>query len=114
MHLKSFLYVCLSPLQRPQVEFQDLYWCWWVIWLEGGVPAAPVPDHGADLDARNGLLLDPCNEPSVDVLLCLPLKLVLADGPSTCKLVVGDDGSRVGVLLQVDCTAQGDAIDLCV
>ena len=75
-------------------------------------PAAPVADQGADTDRPYGLVLDLVQQPSIDILLVFPLRLVIHDSPCGGELIVRDVNGAILFVLQVDSTGQGYPVNL--
>ena len=72
-----------------------------------------VFDKGADLQTHHLGMLDRFNQPFVDVQLGFPVNLVHHHRIGFDKLVVNDDHTVCGVLLQIDRPADCDSVHLC-
>ena len=87
----------LALLKRPQIDRYDLDWGVWVVLLDSCITAAPIADHGYDLQLGHWDLFNLLNQPCVDVELVLPVNLLVHDRPSRTGLVVVDSDRAVFV-----------------
>ncbi len=101
--------VILGLLSGPQGDADHVDWSLWIALFIAVL--VEVPDQRADVKLGNLLAFDSLYQPLVNVKLLFPLSLVLHYCPAAGQLVVGDDDSVRGDLLQVDLPTDRSAID---